>query len=189
MNIFLKLVNGIQRLNMWNGVERGERRSEIGSGVRTARERSCRRRNLSPTVKEVYFCFFFVASHRTPCLNSGLEPSSNGGSSLGGKTRSRGSSWREKIGLHVQVVIPGDGGYHRSVDPGFSPGGGDSLSFAAGGSSSRKGEFGFGGSCVVALVVRMVVRVRMDEISVEDETLHRRRQRQEKESRGLESRA
>ncbi|CAN6910572.1 unnamed protein product, partial [Brassica oleracea] len=75
-----------------------------------------------------------------PCLNSGLEPSSNGGSSLGGKTRSRGSSWREKIGLHVQVVIPGDGGYHRSVDPGFSPGGGGSLSFAAGGSSSQKGE-------------------------------------------------
>ncbi|KAF3603566.1 hypothetical protein F2Q69_00032702 [Brassica cretica] len=124
-----------------------------------------------------------------PCLNSGLELSSNGGSSLGGKTRSRGGSWREKIGLHVQVVIPRDEGYHRSVDPGFSPGGGGSLSFAAAGSSSRKGEFGFGGSCVVALVVRMVVRVRMDEISVEDEALHRRRRRQEKENRGLESRA
>ena len=31
-------------------------------------------------------------------------------------------AWRpmcEKIGLHVQVVIPGDGGYHRSVDASF----------------------------------------------------------------------
>ncbi|KAF2611688.1 hypothetical protein F2Q70_00008829 [Brassica cretica] len=115
-------------------------RSEIGSGVRTARERPCRRRNLFPTVKEVSFCFFFVASHRTLCLSSGLESSSNGDSLLGGKTRSRGGSWREKIGLQVQVVIPGDGGYHRSVDAGFSPGGGGSLSFAAAGSSSREGE-------------------------------------------------
>ncbi|KAH0878492.1 hypothetical protein HID58_065886, partial [Brassica napus] len=32
--------------------------------------------------------------------------------------------WREKIGLHVRVVVPGDGGYHRSVVAGFSPGGG-----------------------------------------------------------------
>ncbi|KAH0900684.1 hypothetical protein HID58_040187, partial [Brassica napus] len=31
--------------------------------------------------------------------------------------------WREKIGLHVRVVVPGDGGYHRSVVAGFSPGG------------------------------------------------------------------
>ena len=69
-----------------------------------------------------------------------MEPSSKGGSSLGGKTRSRGGPWREKIGLHAQVVIPGDGGYHRSVDAGFSPGGGGSLSFAAAGSSSREGE-------------------------------------------------
>ncbi|KAH0876537.1 hypothetical protein HID58_063931 [Brassica napus] len=59
---------------------------------------------------------------------------------LGGKTRSRGGPWREKIGLHVQVVIPGDGGYHRSVDAGFSPGGGGFLSFAVAGSSSREGE-------------------------------------------------
>ena len=41
----------------------------------------------------------------------------------------------------------------------------------------------------MALVVRMIVRVRMDEISVEDEALHRQRRRQEKKSRGLESRA
>ncbi|CAN6861865.1 unnamed protein product, partial [Brassica oleracea] len=75
-----------------------------------------------------------------PCRSSGLEPSSKGGSPLGGKTRSCGGPWREKIGLHVQVVIPGDGGYHRSVDAGFSPGGGDFLSFAAAGSSSREGE-------------------------------------------------
>ncbi|KAF3545637.1 hypothetical protein DY000_02001573 [Brassica cretica] len=117
-----------------------ERIYEIESGVRPARERPCRRRKLSPTVKEVSFCFFFVACHRTSCLSSGLEPSSNSGSLLGGKTRSRGGSWREKIGLHVQVVIPGDGGYHRSVDTGFSPGGGGSRSFAAAGSSSWEGE-------------------------------------------------
>ena len=96
-----------------------ERRSEIGSGVRPARERPCRRRNLFPSVKEVSFCFFSVAYHRTPCRSSGLEPSSKGGSPLGGKTRSRGGPWREKISLHVQVVIPGDGGYHRSVDASF----------------------------------------------------------------------
>ena len=59
---------------------------------------------------------------------------------LGGKTRSRGGPWREKIGLYVQVVIPGDGCYHRSVDAGFSSGGGGFLSFAAAGSSSREGE-------------------------------------------------
>ncbi|KAF2609963.1 hypothetical protein F2Q70_00008840 [Brassica cretica] len=56
------------------------------------------------------------------------------------KTRSRGGPWREKIGLHVQVVIPGNGGYHRSGDAGFSPGGGGFLSFAAAGSSSREEE-------------------------------------------------
>ncbi|KAH0939296.1 hypothetical protein HID58_006757 [Brassica napus] len=58
----------------------------------------------------------------------------------GGKTRSRGGSRREKRGLHVSVVILGDGGYHRSVDAGCSPGGGGFLSFAAAGSSSREGE-------------------------------------------------
>ncbi|KAH0929991.1 hypothetical protein HID58_015718 [Brassica napus] len=121
--------------------ERREKRDlRFFSGVRPARERLCRRRNLSPLFKEVSFGFFFVASHRTLCLSSGLEPSSNGGSSRGGKTRSRGGSRREKIGLHVSVVIPGDGGYHRSVDAGFSPGGGGSFSFAAAGSSSRKGK-------------------------------------------------
>ncbi|KAH0893992.1 hypothetical protein HID58_056421, partial [Brassica napus] len=118
-------------------------RSDIESGVRPARERLCRRRKLFPTVKELSFCFFFVACHRTPCLSSGLEPSSNGGSSLGGKTRSRGGSWHEKIGLHVQVVIPGDEGYHRSVDAGFSLGGRGSRSFAAAGSSSREGDIFF----------------------------------------------
>uniref|UniRef100_M4DEG2 Uncharacterized protein n=1 Tax=Brassica campestris TaxID=3711 RepID=M4DEG2_BRACM len=132
-----------------------------------------------------FSCFFFIASHRTPCLSSGLEPSSNGGSSLGGQTRLRGGSWREKIGLHVQVVIPGDGGYHRFVNAGFSPGGGGSLSFAAAGSSFRRRRgflcsvfagFGSGG---------MIVRVRMDEISVEDEALHRQRRRQEKKSRDM----
>ncbi|KAL0804772.1 hypothetical protein Bca101_097262 [Brassica carinata] len=129
-----------------------ERRSEIESGVRSARERPCRRRKLSLTIKEGSFCFFFVACHRTPCLSSGLEPSSNGGSLLGGKTRSRGGSWREKIGLHVQVVILGDGDYHRSVDAGFSPGGGGSRSFAAGGSSSWEGEiFSAPASPVLAL--------------------------------------
>uniref|UniRef100_A0A0D2ZUR6 Uncharacterized protein n=1 Tax=Brassica oleracea var. oleracea TaxID=109376 RepID=A0A0D2ZUR6_BRAOL len=65
--------------------EERERRSEIGSGVRPARERPCRRRILSPTVKEVSFCFFFVAYHRTPCRSSGLEPSSKGGSRLEGR--------------------------------------------------------------------------------------------------------
>ena len=69
-----------------------------------------------------------------------MEPSSKSGSPLGGKTRSCGGPWREKIGLHVQVVIPGNGGYHRSGDAGFSPGGGGFLSFAAAGSSSREGE-------------------------------------------------
>ncbi|KAF3486372.1 hypothetical protein F2Q69_00055009 [Brassica cretica] len=48
--------------------------------------------------------------------------------------------WREKFGLHVRVVVPGDGGYHKSVDAGFSPGGGGSFSFADAGSSSREGE-------------------------------------------------
>ncbi|KAF3544522.1 hypothetical protein DY000_02009069 [Brassica cretica] len=48
--------------------------------------------------------------------------------------------WREKIGLHVRVVIPGDGGYHRSVVAGFSPGGGGSFSSADAGSSSREGS-------------------------------------------------
>ncbi|CAG7876482.1 unnamed protein product [Brassica rapa] len=110
------------------------------SGVRPARERPYRRRNLFPFLKEASFGFFFIASHQTLCLSSGLEPSSNGGSSRGGKTRSRGGSRRVKIGLHVSVVIPGDGGYHRSVDAGFFPGGGGSFSFAAAGSSSREWE-------------------------------------------------
>ncbi|KAF3611564.1 hypothetical protein DY000_02045956 [Brassica cretica] len=48
--------------------------------------------------------------------------------------------WREKIGLHVRVVVPGDGGYHRSVVAGFSPGGGGSFSSADAGSSSREGS-------------------------------------------------
>ncbi|WZZ73636.1 hypothetical protein YC2023_085006 [Brassica napus] len=64
-------------------------------------------------------------------------------------------AWRpmcEKIGLHVQVVIPGDGGYHRSVDASFFPGGGGFLSFAAAGSSSREGEvFSAPSSPVLAL--------------------------------------
>ncbi|KAF3485302.1 hypothetical protein F2Q69_00055543 [Brassica cretica] len=71
---------------------------------------------------------------------------------LGGKTRSRGGPWCGKIGLHVQVVIPGDGGYHRSVDASFFPGGGGFLSFAAAGSSSREGEvFSAPSSPVLAL--------------------------------------
>ncbi|KAH0878023.1 hypothetical protein HID58_065417, partial [Brassica napus] len=49
--------------------------------------------------------------------------------------------WREKIGLHVRVVVPGDGGYHRSVVAGFSPGGGGSFSSADAGSSSREGSY------------------------------------------------
>ncbi|KAH0864384.1 hypothetical protein HID58_081595, partial [Brassica napus] len=48
--------------------------------------------------------------------------------------------WREKIGLHVRVVVPGDGGYHRSVVAGFSPGGGGSFSSVDAGSSSREGR-------------------------------------------------
>lgn len=48
--------------------------------------------------------------------------------------------WREKIGLHVRVVVSGDGGYHRSVVAGFSPGGGGSFSSADAGSSSREGS-------------------------------------------------
>ncbi|WZZ40619.1 hypothetical protein YC2023_036878 [Brassica napus] len=128
-----------QKKKQMKRVER-ERRSEIGSGVQPARERTCLRRNLSLTVKKVFFCFFSVAYHRTLCRSSGLEPSSKGGSPLGGKTRSRGGPWRENIGLHVQVVIPENGGYHRSGDAGFSPGGGGFLSFAAAGSSSREGE-------------------------------------------------
>ncbi|KAG5378705.1 hypothetical protein IGI04_026547 [Brassica rapa subsp. trilocularis] len=127
-----------------------------------------------------------LSFHGLPLLvivGSGLEPSSNGGSSLGGKTRSRGGSWREKIGLHVQVVIPGDEGYHRSVNAGFSPGGGSSLSFTAAGSSSREGEV-FSAPSLPVLTPEgrgshsstlMIVRVRMDELSVEDGALHRRR--------------
>ncbi|KAH0878994.1 hypothetical protein HID58_066388, partial [Brassica napus] len=48
--------------------------------------------------------------------------------------------WREKIGLHVRIVVPGDGGYHRSVVAGFSPGGGGSFSSADASSSSREGN-------------------------------------------------
>ncbi|KAH0876818.1 hypothetical protein HID58_064212 [Brassica napus] len=93
------------------------KRSEIGSGVRSARERLYRRRNLSPTVKEDSFCFFSVAYHRTPCRSCGLEPSSKGGSSLGGKTRSRGDPWREKIGLHMEAITdPSTPAFFREVE-------------------------------------------------------------------------
>lgn len=75
-----------------------------------------------------------------PCRSSGLEPSSEGGFLVWRDDALAWRPWREKIGLHVRVVVPGDGGYHRSVDAGFSPGGGGSFSFADAGSNSREDE-------------------------------------------------
>ena len=69
-----------------------------------------------------------------------MEPSSEGGFLVWRDDALAWRPWREKIGLHVRVVVPGDGGYHRSVDAGFSPGGGGSFSFADAGSNSREDE-------------------------------------------------
>ncbi|KAH0875163.1 hypothetical protein HID58_072525, partial [Brassica napus] len=73
--------------------------------------------------------------------------------------------WREKIGLHVRIVVPGDGGYHRSVAAGFSPGGGGSFSSADAGSSSREGSYY--GSFSAKLEVGEGVLVLMMKLSAE----------------------
>ncbi|KAJ4869179.1 Protein kinase domain-containing protein [Raphanus sativus] len=99
-------------------------RSEFRFNVRPARERPCRRRDLLFYRKRRFLCFFFAISHRTPCLNFGVESLFYGGFVFGEKTLSCEDSWRKKNGPHDKLSIPGDGGYRRSIDAGFSSGGG-----------------------------------------------------------------
>ncbi|WZY86415.1 hypothetical protein YC2023_032799 [Brassica napus] len=122
------------------GRKERERRSEIGSSVRPARERPCRRRILPLSVK--MFLFASSPSPITECLVGALDWSHHPKvvSSFGGTTRSRGGHGVRRSACMFRVVVPGDGGYHRSVDAGFSPGGGGSFSFADAGSSSREDE-------------------------------------------------
>ncbi|WZZ17222.1 hypothetical protein YC2023_110311 [Brassica napus] len=117
--------------------EKGDLR--VFSGVRPARERPCRRRKPYSFSKR--FLFASSSSRLTDRFVGALDWNhpSTVVSLRGGKTRSRGGSRREKRGLHVSVVWE----MEAITDPSTSvcsPGGGGFLSFAAAGSSSRKGE-------------------------------------------------
>ncbi|KAF3514121.1 hypothetical protein F2Q69_00008996 [Brassica cretica] len=102
--------------------KRERKREDFLSGVRPARERPCRRRNPYSFSKR--FLFASSSSRLTDRFVGALDWNHplTVVSSRGGKTRLRGGSQREKRGLHVSVVILGDGGYHRSVDAGLFSG-------------------------------------------------------------------
>ena len=112
----------------------------LGSGVRPARERPCRRRSLSFSFLFVSFCFICAVPPRLLCLSFGAATNRHrwlGGWSKGaidGRLRVRWS------GLHVQVLAPGDGGYPRSVVVGFFSEGGGLLRSTVADFSFREGE-------------------------------------------------
>ena len=112
----------------------------LGSGVRPARERLCRRRSPSFFFLFVSFCFICAVPPRSFCLSSGAATNRHWW--LGGWSNEV-IDWRLRVtwsGLHVQVLAPGDGGYSRSVVVGFFSGGGGLLRSTVADSSSGKGR-------------------------------------------------
>ena len=112
----------------------------LGSGVRSAHERPCRRRSPSFSFLFVSFCFICAVPPRSLCLSSGSATNRHrwlGGWSndaIDGRLQIRWS------GLHVQVLVPEDGGYPRSVVVDFFLGGGGLLRSTVADSSFREGE-------------------------------------------------
>ncbi|KAG5376739.1 hypothetical protein IGI04_041335, partial [Brassica rapa subsp. trilocularis] len=95
----------------------------LGSGVRPARERLCRRRSLSSSFLFVSFCFFCTVPPRSLCLSSGSATNRH--------------RWSD---LNVQVLALGERGYPRSVVVNFFSGSGGLLRSTVAGSSFQEGE-------------------------------------------------